>query len=85
MPSSNNRAAAMASTAAVGDQPGVKSSSSSKVVAMASKAATVAVGSCLDMHILSYMSKFTRILFHLAALCDSLRCGAYGTYCYGIS
>ena len=27
----------------------------------------------------------TRILFHLAALCDSLRCGAYGTYCYGIS
>ena len=37
------------------------------------------------MHILSYMSKFTRILFHLAALCDSLRCGAYGTYCYGIS
>ena len=41
--------------------------------------------SCLGMHILSYMSKFTRILFHLAALCDSLRCGAYGTYCYGIS
>ena len=36
-------------------------------------------------HILSYMSKFTRILFHLAVLCDSLRCGAYGTYCYGIS
>ena len=30
-------------------------------------------------------SKFTCILFHLAALCDSLRCGAYGTYCYGIS
>ena len=43
--------------------------------------ASAAVG----MHILSYMSKFTRILFHLAALCDSLRCGAYGTYCYGIS
>ena len=21
----------------------------------------------------------------LAALCDSLRCGAYGTYCYGTS
>ena len=40
---------------------------------------------CLGMHILSYMSKFTRILFHLAVLCDSLRCGAYGTYCYGIS
>ena len=31
------------------------------------------------------MPKFTRILFHLAVLCDSLRCGAYGTYCYGIS
>ena len=29
--------------------------------------------------------KVTRILFHLAVLCDSLRCGAYGTYCYGIS
>ena len=23
--------------------------------------------------------------FHLAVLCDSLRCGAYGTFCYGIS
>ena len=23
--------------------------------------------------------------FHLAVLCDSSRCGAYGTYCYGIS
>ena len=33
-------------------------------------------------HILSYMSKFTRILFHLTVLCDSLKCGAYGTYCY---
>ena len=31
------------------------------------------------------MPRFTRILFHLTALCDSLRCGAYGTYCYGIS
>ena len=27
----------------------------------------------------------TRTLFHLAVLCDSLRCGAYGTFCYGIS
>ena len=27
----------------------------------------------------------THILFHLAVLCDSLRCGAYGTFCYGIS
>ena len=24
-------------------------------------------------------------LFHLAVLCDTLRCGAYGTFCYGIS
>ena len=24
-------------------------------------------------------------MFHLAVLCDSLRCGAYGTFCYGIS
>ena len=24
-------------------------------------------------------------LFHLAVLCDSLGCGAYGTFCYGIS
>ena len=24
-------------------------------------------------------------VFHLAVLCDSLRCGAYGTFCYGIS
>ena len=24
-------------------------------------------------------------LFHLAVLCDSLRCGAHGTFCYGIS
>ena len=22
---------------------------------------------------------------HLAVLCDSLRCAAYGTFCYGIS
>jgi len=44
-------------------------------------------GVCLmSRHMLvSYMPKFTRILFHLAVLCDSLRCGAYGTYCYGIS
>ena len=34
---------------------------------------------------LSYMPKITRTLFHLAVLCDSLRCGAYGTFCYGIS
>ena len=33
----------------------------------------------------SCMQKTTRILFHLAVLCDSLRCGAYGTLCYGIS
>ena len=39
----------------------------------------------MSRHMLSYMSKFTRILFHLVVLCDSLRCGAYGTYCYGIS
>ena len=32
------------------------------------------------------MPKITRILFHLAdILSDSLRCGAYGTFCYGIS
>ena len=24
-------------------------------------------------------------MFHLAVLCDSLRCGAYGSFCYGIS
>ena len=24
-------------------------------------------------------------MFHLAVLCESLRCGAYGTFCYGIS
>ena len=24
-------------------------------------------------------------LFHLAVLCDSLSCGAYGTFCYGLS
>ena len=36
-------------------------------------------------HRLSYMLKFTRILFHLAVLRDSFRCGAYGTYCYGTS
>ena len=35
--------------------------------------------------ILEMLQKFTRILFHLAVLCDSLRCGAYGTYCYCIS
>ena len=29
--------------------------------------------------------KTTRILFHLAVLCDSLRCRAYGTFRYGIS
>ena len=39
----------------------------------------------MSRHMLPYMSKFTRILFHLVVLCDSLRCGAYGTYCYGIS
>ena len=26
----------------------------------------------------------TCILFHLAVLCDSLRCGAYGTFCSGV-
>ena len=25
------------------------------------------------------------ILFNLAVLCDSLRCGPYGTFCYGMS
>ena len=39
----------------------------------------------MSRHMLSYMPKFTRILFHLAVLCGSLRCGAYGTYFYGIS
>ena len=39
----------------------------------------------MSRHMLSYMPKFTRILFHLVVLCDSLRCGAYGTFCYGIS
>ena len=28
--------------------------------------------------------KITRTLFHLAVLCDSLRCGAYGSFCYGM-
>ena len=31
------------------------------------------------------MPKITHTLFHLAVLCDSLRRGAYGTFCYGIS
>ena len=31
----------------------------------------------MSRHMLSCMSKTTRILFHLAVLCDSLRCGAY--------
>ena len=39
----------------------------------------------LSRHVLSYMPKTTCILFHLAVLCDSLRCGAYCTFCYGIS
>ena len=39
----------------------------------------------MSRHMLSYMPKITRILCHLAVLCDSLRCGAYGTFCYGIS
>ena len=39
----------------------------------------------ISRHMLSYMPTFTPILFHLAVLCDSLRCGAYGTYFYGIS
>ena len=39
----------------------------------------------LDLGILSYMPKIRRILFHLAVLCDSLRCGAYDTLCYGLS
>ena len=38
----------------------------------------------MSRRMLSYMPKFTRDLFQLAVLCDSLRCGAYGTYCYGI-
>ena len=29
---------------------------------------------------LPYMPKMTCILFHLAVLCDSLRCGAYGHF-----
>jgi len=33
----------------------------------------------------SCMVLITDYRFHLAVLCDSLRCGAYGTYCYGIS
>ena len=31
-------------------------------------------------HMLSCMSKTTRILSHLAVLCDSLRCGVYGNF-----
>ena len=39
----------------------------------------------VSRHMLSYMPMITRTLFHLAVLCDSLRCGAYGAFCYGIS
>ena len=38
--------------------------------------------SCLGMYMLSHIQKTTRILFHLAVLCDSLGCGAYDTFCY---
>ena len=31
------------------------------------------------------MPKTTGILFHLIVLCDGLRCGVYGTSCYGTS
>ena len=33
----------------------------------------------------SRSAQTTRILFHLAVLCDGMRCKAYGTFCYGIS
>ena len=36
-----------------------------------------------NMGWLSYMR--SNILFHLAVSSDSLRCAAYGTFCYGIS
>ena len=39
----------------------------------------------MSRHMLSYMPKIIHVLLHLAVLCDSLRCGAYGTFCYGIS
>ena len=39
----------------------------------------------MSRHMLSYMPKTTCNKFHLAVLCDSLRCGAYGIFCYGIS
>ena len=38
----------------------------------------------MSRHMLSYMSKISRTLFHLAVLCDSLRCGVCGTFCYAI-
>ena len=31
------------------------------------------------------MSRQPIFLFHLAVVCNGLRCGAYGTFCYGIS
>ena len=34
---------------------------------------------------LAFYVQYAGELFHLAVLWDSLRCGAYGTYCYGIS
>ena len=34
---------------------------------------------------LSCMPEATHVLFHLAVICDSFRCRAYGTFCYGIS
>ena len=38
----------------------------------------------MSRHMLSYVPKTARILFHLGVFCDSLSCGAYGTFCYGI-
>ena len=39
----------------------------------------------MSRYMLSCMRQITRILFHLAVLYDSLRCGAHGTFCYGMS
>ena len=41
-------------------------------------------GVCSLLVCLGWLEGKTRVR-GLAALCDSLRCGAYGTYCYGIS
>ena len=49
-----------------------------------SKGGAVGDAVSVSRHMLSYMPKTTRILFHLAVICDSLKCGAYGSFCCGI-